>query len=119
PIEMGDLLDDFMTPTLQAGMTVSSATGSTITVASASAAVGGFVLLNTGEAAQLLSVSSTTYTVGTSQITAASVSGVAIGSCWYQMKTSDFRCRMFDSYRGRLDRQAIYGCMPSVDIDIS
>jgi hypothetical protein len=120
PLEIGDLLQDFMTPTLQAGMTVSSATGSTITVSSATAAVGGFVLLNTGEAAQLLSVASTVYTTGTSQFTAASVSAtVAIGSAWYQMKTADFRNRLFDLYRGRIHRHLICGCFPTLDIEIT
>lgn len=120
PVEIGDLLEDFMTPTLQAGMTVSSASGATVTVSSATAAVGGFILLNTGEAAQLLSVSSSTYTVGAGQITAASVSATAaLGSAWYQFKTADFRNRMFDNWRGRIHRQAIYGCAPTFDIEVS
>ncbi len=120
PLEIGDLLQDFMTPTLQAGMTVSSATGNTVTVSSATAAVGGFVLCNTGEAAQLLSVSSSTYTVGTGQLTTANVSATtAWGAAWYQFKTSDFRNRLFDIYRGRIHRHLICGCFPTLELEIT
>jgi len=120
PLEIGELLEDFMTLTLQAGMTVASASGTTLAVSSATATVGGYVLLHTGEVVQLLSVSSNNYTVGTGQMTPASVAAsVGIGCAWYQMKTSDFRNRLFDNWRGGIHRQAIYGCFPTVDIEIS
>jgi len=122
PLEIGDLLQDFMTETLSAGMTSSSATGNTVSVSSATAPIGSFILCHTGEAAQLLSVASTTYTFGTGQITAASLNAISTamqGSAWYQMKTSDFRNRLFDCYRGRIHRHHISGCFPSLEIEIT
>ena len=122
PLEIGDLLQDFMTETLSAGMTGSSLSGTTLSVGGATAPVGSFVLAHTGEAAQLLAVSGSTYTIGTGQISSVPFNLITTamqGSAHYVMKTSDFRNRLFDIYRGRIHRHLICGCFPTLEIEIT
>lgn len=125
PYEMGRLLRDFMTETLDTGSTYSSQggsvpTGVTITVGSGTGfTVGGFALMSTGEASQCTTKSSNVLTLP--QLTAAAnlASSNVYASAWYQFKTSDFRTRTFDGYRGLLQRQVFHGCVPTLEMSIA
>lgn len=122
PVEIGDLLTDVMTQTKDTGDTVSTASGTTLTVTAGSRwTVGGFVGLQTGEVGQIQSKSSNALTLGTGHMTAASVqtSSVVYASCWYQRKASDFRTRTLRYYRGRAVLQAFHGAMPKVTLKIA
>jgi hypothetical protein len=122
PVEIGDMLGDVMAETKDTGDTVSSASGTTLTVTAGSRfSVGGFVALQTGEVAQIQSKATNALTVGTGHMTAASVqnASVVLASCWYQRKASDFRTRTLRYYRGRNTLQFFHGCMPKVTLKVS
>jgi hypothetical protein len=122
PLEMGAILSDCYTETLDTGSTVSSATSTTVVAASGTGfTIGGFGLLHTGEAFQVLNKATNTLTVQSGVHTSGSViaSSVLYASSWYKPKTSDFRTRTFDLYRGGLFRQVFHGCMPTLDISVA
>ncbi len=119
PLDIRDYLLDFCTETLDTGDTNNGASGNVLSYTDTTPAAGGFSLLNTGEVVQMLDTS--TSTVGSGQMTAASVvnGSVAYASAWYTPKTTDFRTRTFDIYKGRLRRELFHGCMPTLDISIT
>lgn len=121
PQEIGGLLADHMTETLDTGSTVTSATSTTVVVGSGSGfTVGGFGLLATGEAFQILARSGNTLTVQSGVITSSvAAASTVYASAWYNFKTTDFRTRTFDFYRGGLYRQVFHGCMPTVELQIA
>lgn len=121
PQEIGGLLADHMTETLDTGSTVSSATGSTVVVASGTGfSIGAFGLLATGEAFQVLNKATNTLTVQSGVITSTVAAATTVyASAWYQFKASDFRTRTFDFYRGGLYRQVFHGCMPTIELDVA
>ncbi len=125
PYEMGRLLRDFMTQTLDTGSTYSSQggsapTGVTVTTSAGSNhSVGGFVLLTSGEASQITNISTNTLTLPQATGSAIYTAQSVFASAWYKRKDSDFRTRTFDIYRGKLLRQAFHGCAPTVELDIA
>jgi hypothetical protein len=117
PLELGEILRDVFTQTRDTGGTSASMAGTTITSANHTMTAGGFVMVHTGEAGQILSTNATDIVVGTGHITAASVgTGHAYASAWYKRKESDFRTSSHHLWRGRLHRQAYHGCLPTVDM---
>jgi hypothetical protein len=112
-------LTDLFTETLDSGNTVSNFSTDSVTLGSASLSVGGFALFASGEVAQALSVSSSVYTTGTGQQASPPLSSVVYASAWYTPKTTDFRTRTFDIYKGRLRRELFHGCMPTMEINIA
>ncbi len=122
PTEINDILEDLFTRTSDTGGTVASATSSTVDCTSSAFTAGGFALLATGEAVQIMSISAEDIaSYGTGQLTNGSVaaSSVIHASTWYKRKTSDWRTRTFDLWRGGLLRQCFQGCMPKVSISIT
>lgn len=121
PLEVGDMLADHMTQTLDTGSTASSMTGRTLTVSSGSGfTVGGFVLTTTGEAGFILAKSSNDLSFPTAHLTAASVgSGAVYAAAHYKLKTSDFRTRTFRYYRGRSTLEVMHGAMPKITLKVS
>ena len=117
--DLRDLLTDLFTEDLDTGSTSTSMSGTDLTVGSGSNfSTGGFVLVNNGQAGHVRSISSNVLTLGASHVTASQVSGstVAYASAWYQRKSSDFRTRTFDGWRGGKFRQLFHGCMPTVKL---
>lgn len=122
PVELSDMLTSIFTEDRDTGSTVTSAASESLVVGSGSNySIGGFVRVNTGEAAQIRDISSNTLTLGTNHITHGNVeaSSVAYASAWYKRKDSDFRTMTVDYYRGGLFRQVMHGCLPSVTLNIS
>lgn len=121
PQEISNLLLDHMTETLDTGSTVSSATSTTVVAASGTGfSIGGFLLLATGEATQILNKATNTLTVQSGTITSTvAASSTVFASSWYKFKTSDFRTRTFDFYRGALYRQVFHGSMPTIEIAVA
>lgn len=122
PTEIANYLGDHMTETLDTGSTVSSATSTTVVAASGTGfTIGGFGLLHTGEAFQVLNRVTNTLTVQNGIHTSGSVvaSSVLYASANYVFKGLDFRTRTFDFYRGNLYRQVFHGCMPTIDINVA
>ncbi len=124
PQDLRDYLGDMFTETLDTGSTTNGASSSGFTVASTASthAVGGFVLFTTGDGCQVLTDNGAgVYTNGTGQIASSSVvtTSNAYASAWYKPKTTDFRTRTFDIYKGRLRREVYHGCMPTLEIKIT
>ncbi len=124
PLDIRDYLTDLFTETLNVGdRTSTNASGDTIFAVSSTTATGSFVLLNNGEACQLIANNgAANLTVGSGQMTASTVNPSGsniIGSSHYVPKTSDFRTRTFDIYRARLVRQLFHGCMPTMEISVT
>jgi hypothetical protein len=125
PYEMGDILRDFMTETLDTGSTYSSQggstpTGITITVGSgAGFSVGGFALMSTGEASQITAISANVLTVPQCTAAANLAASVVYASAWYKRKLTGFYTRTIERYAGKLLRQALHGCAPSCELDIA
>ncbi len=119
PLDIRDYLQDIFTETLDTGDSTLGASGNAVGYLDTTPTLGGFSLLATGEAVQLISTS--TSSVGSGQMTAPLVPNpsTAYASAWYKPKTTDFRTRTFDIYRGRLVRQLFHGCMPTVEISIT
>lgn len=121
PIELGDILQDHMTQTLSTGGAISAIDATTITTSNGSFAANGFALLNNGKAVHILSATTATitaYGAGQAGFATVTVGSTAYSSASYIRKTSDFRTRMWDLYRGGKVRQILHGCMPTLNIAI-
>jgi hypothetical protein len=121
PVELGWLLRDHFTETLDTGGTVSSIDATQITTTGGIFSVNGAVLLENGRVAQVLSTASSGAQIskyGTSQAGFATVSNasVAYGGASYTRKSSGFIHRGWDLYRGAKERQYLSGCMPKLSI---
>ncbi len=126
PIEMSDLCSSIMTQTLDTGTTATGVGAANVlpVTSAAGLSVGGFVLLKTGEVAQIRSISGNNVTLGSSHIANANLIAVAAAdvvyaSAWFQRKTLDFRSFTFDYFRGGLFRQVFHGCMPTVSMKVT
>lgn len=118
PLELTDMLQDFATQQGDGSSNITSNASQAVTVASpANFNVGGFVLLSNGEASQITAISGSVLT--TPNNTGQTAVSPVLGSTWYQVKTSDYRTRTFDCYRGGMYRQILHGCMPTLQIQIS
>ncbi len=116
PLDIRDYLLDLFTETSDTGDVVTTASGNTLLLNDAVPTVGGFYLLADGSAVQVI----TATTVGTGQIAGTvAASSIAYASTFYQPKTSDFRTRTFDIYKGKVRRELFHGCMPTMEINIS
>lgn len=123
PGNLNSLLEDCFTRHSDTGGTVASANATIVNLASSALTQGGFGLLNTGEVIHILATDDggspgviDVAAYGTGQLTHASVaaSSIMYASTWYEPKTTGFRSRTWDLFRGGVHRQLLQGCMPSV-----
>lgn len=123
PTDVASMLQDVMAETLDTGSTVASVAANSIVATSGDGySIGGFVLPQNGQAAQIWNIATNTLTLGTGQCTTSS--GIAVGSvlyasCWYKRKSTDYNTRTFDCWRGGLTRQILHGCSPTLTVDVS
>ena len=119
PLDLRDYLQDIFTETLDTGDTTTGVSGNVASFTDTSPTNGGFSLFSTGEAAQMLS--SASGILGTGQVTGSLIANgsTAYASAWYTPKSSDFRTRTFDIYKGGLRRELYHGCMPTLEIAIA
>lgn len=122
PIDICDFLSSVMTEDRDTGTTATANSATVIDVgAGSNLSVGGFILLNTNEVAQVRAISSNAVTVGTGHHTTGDLTAgsTAYASCWYQRKSTDFRTFTFDHFKGGLFRQVMHGCMPTISLSVS
>lgn len=121
PGNLNQFLEDHFTRNSDTGGTVVTAGAAVIDLSASALTQGGFLLLNTGEVVQILSTQSAgqdvaTYTTGALTFGAVTASSIAYASTWYGRKTTNFRTRTWDLYRGGLYRQLLQGCMPTLSL---
>jgi hypothetical protein len=123
PVELGWLMRDHFTQTLDTGGTVSAIDATSITTTGGVFSVNGAVLLHNGKVAQVLAVSGGGATIsayGTNQAGFANVStgSVAYGGVTWTRKSSGNLHRVWDVYQGAKERMYLSGCMPTLSISL-
>lgn len=126
PVELSDLLSSVFTVNNDTGdktALAAPASEPTLNVQSGGTrlTVGGFLLLPTGEAAQIRAISGTALTLGLLHMTAANIPAntVVYASTHYKRKATDFRTFTIDYFRGGLFRQVLHGCLPTLTMTIT
>jgi len=123
PVDMSDFVSSIMTQDLDTGDTTTGVSGGVAAVSTGTRfSVGSLILFNTGEVAQIRSISTNNLTLGTSHI--ATEADVTTGTTVYaganyRRKTTGFNTFCFDYFRGGLFRQVMHGCLPTVNLSIT
>lgn len=123
PVELGWLMRDHFTETLDTGGTISAIDATSITSTGGIFSVNGAVLLHNGKVAQVLSTAAAGATIshyGTNQAGFATVAtgSVVYGGVTWTRKSSGNLHRVLDIYEGGKERRYLSGCMPTLSISL-